>query len=202
MIHADSFLELGLAFHGHKCPAMPLGLRAGAAAMNRLGVERAPDGQLAALIELGEGHCGTCFADGVQVITGCTFGKGNIRKLDYGKWAVTLIDKKTGRSVRVSVKAETMAGNKKTEFMQNYRQKGVPASQVPAEVVDPLIAKVLAAPEERLFAVGEVVNHPWTEPVPSFESFVCERCGEMVAEPYGRLRQGKMVCVPCQTKTG
>jgi formylmethanofuran dehydrogenase subunit E len=50
MIHADSFLELGLAFHGHKCPAMPLGLRAGAAAMNRLGVERAPDGQLAALI--------------------------------------------------------------------------------------------------------------------------------------------------------
>lgn len=43
--------------------------------MNRLGVERSPDAQLVALVELGDDHCATCFGDGIQVITGCTFGK-------------------------------------------------------------------------------------------------------------------------------
>ena len=37
------YLEVGLRFHGHKCPAMPLGLRAGLAAMKALGVERSQD---------------------------------------------------------------------------------------------------------------------------------------------------------------
>ncbi|HAM45070.1 MAG TPA: hypothetical protein DCM67_08640 [Propionibacteriaceae bacterium] len=37
----QALLELGLAFHGHKCPAMPMGLRAGLAALEALGVQRA-----------------------------------------------------------------------------------------------------------------------------------------------------------------
>ena len=46
MIDSKDWLEFGQKFHGHKCPAMPMGLRVGAAAMNALGVERAKDGQL------------------------------------------------------------------------------------------------------------------------------------------------------------
>ena len=76
--------------HGHECPAMPLGLRAGAIAMNRLGVERSRDKQLLALVELGDEHCS--HGDGVQMITGCTFGKGNIKQLGYGKFGLTLVD--------------------------------------------------------------------------------------------------------------
>ena len=34
----EEILETGLKFHGHKCPAMPMGLRAGLAAMKALGV--------------------------------------------------------------------------------------------------------------------------------------------------------------------
>jgi len=79
----DEAYKIGLALHGHKCPAMPLGLRAGLAAMEALGVQHAPDGQLTALVEIDRNHCSTCFADGVQVVTGCTFGKGNIRSLGY-----------------------------------------------------------------------------------------------------------------------
>ena len=45
MIEAREFLMAALELHGHKCPAMPLCLRAGAAAMNRLGVERSQDKQ-------------------------------------------------------------------------------------------------------------------------------------------------------------
>ena len=41
MLDAE-LLTLGLKFHGHKCPAMPMGLRAGVAAMRALGVEPGP----------------------------------------------------------------------------------------------------------------------------------------------------------------
>ena len=177
MVEPKEFLEAGQAFHGHKCPAMPMGLRVGAAAMNKLGVERAQDGQLLALVELGEDHCATCFGDGIQMITGCTFGKGNIRKLHHGKWGVTLIDTKTGRAVRVTPKAEAMLANKKSDFFAKYREKGIPASKVPAEVVDPLVKKVMSAPENQLLDVGEIMEYAVPKKVDSFAGFVCDNCG-------------------------
>jgi len=201
MIHASDFLQAGLVLHGHKCPAMPMGLRVGAAALNELGTERAKDGQLMALVEIGDDHCATCFADGVQMITGCTFGKGNIRKLHYGKWGLTLVDKKSGRAVRVSPKAEAMAANKQTDFFQKYRMKGIPASEVPAEVVDPLVQQVMSAPEGQLLNVGGVVEQKWEDCPHSFDSFVCDLCGEMVVEPYGRVLGAKKVCIPCRERT-
>ncbi len=59
--------EMGLRFHGHKCPAMPMGLRAGLAAMKALGVERAKDKELVVESETGEGHAAGCFVDGLMV---------------------------------------------------------------------------------------------------------------------------------------
>jgi formylmethanofuran dehydrogenase subunit E len=43
-----------------------------------------------------------CFADGVEVATGCTVGHRTLRVEDYGKIAATFIDTKTGRAVRVA----------------------------------------------------------------------------------------------------
>ena len=197
MINARDFLADGLKLHGHKCPAMPLGLRAGAAALNKLGINRTGDSEWLALVELGDHHCATCFADGIQMITGCTFGKGNIQKLNYGKWGLTLIDKKRSKAVRVVPRAEVMLANKKTDFFQNYRMKGVPPTKVPQEVVEPLVEKALSAPEEQLLKISEIFDYPYTEPHHSFSSFVCEECGEMVVEEYGRLKDGKNVCIPC-----
>jgi len=200
MIDPQDYLKAGQQFHGHKCPAMPLGLRVGAAAMNALGVERAHDGQLIALVEIGENHCATCFGDGVQMITGCTFGKGNIHCLHLGKWALTLIDKATGRAVRVTPKAEAMLANKQTNFFKEYREQGIPASEVPADVIEPLVAKVMAAPDDQLLSIGEVFQRPWQDPTHSFSSFVCEECGEMVVEGYGRIVGERSVCISCHKK--
>ena len=197
MVNAKEFLEVGQKFHGHKCPAMPLGLRVGAAAMNRLGVERAPDAQLVALVELGEDHCAICFGDGIQVITGCTFGKGNIKKLNYGKWGLTLIDPAGGRAVRVVPKAEAMLANKQTEFFAMYRERGTPASKVPPEIVEPLIEQVMTVPDRTLFTVGGPFDYRLPGKVQSFVSFVCDRCGEMTVEGYGRPLGDKKVCIPC-----
>lgn len=200
MVDPKAFLEIALELHGHRCPAMPMGLRAGAAAMNTLGVARSEDKTLSALVDLGDNHCSHCFADGVQMITGCTFGKGNIKQLGYGKFGLTLIDNVTGRGVRVVPRADAQMQMKTTPFFQQYRVKGVPPSKVPRDVVDPLIERVLSAPEEKLLSVGEVFDCPAASSPETFASFVCDECGEMVVEPYGRVIGDRKVCIPCQEK--
>jgi formylmethanofuran dehydrogenase subunit E len=199
MTDPHALLAAAQLLHGHKCPAMPLGLRAGAAALEALGVERSLDGQLEAILELGDGHCSHCFADGVQMSTGCTFGKGNIRKLGYGKFGLTLVDRATGRRVRVVPRAEAQAASRQTPFFLEYRMKGIPASQVPAEVVEPLIQKVMNAPVAQLLKIGAVEMGPAiARAAEQFAAFVCESCGETVIEAYGRLHGDRKLCIPCR----
>jgi formylmethanofuran dehydrogenase subunit E len=200
MVNAKEWLVFGQKFHGHKCPAMPNGLRAAEAAMNKLGVERTGDSALHVILELGENHCATCFADGVQVLTGCTFGKGNIEKNHKGKWGLTLIDKKTNRAVRVVPKAEAMMQTKKTSFFRDYREKGIAPTQVPDEVVQPLVDKVMNAPAEMILDVSEVFEYKWEQPAHSFNSFPCESCGEMVVAEYTVEVNGKLICKDCAEK--
>ena len=192
--------KVGLALHGHKCPAMPLGLRAGLAALEALGVKHAPDGQLSALVEMDRNHCSTCFADGVQVATGCTFGKGNIKSLGYGKFALTLIDNKTSRSVRVIPTIKAMRRNQESAFLQKRRQ-GTPASQIDPALAEPLTDAVLSDPVETLFTVEPVTQVTLPQMPPhAFDTIICAECGEMAVERYARVKHGKIVCMPCAEK--
>jgi len=200
MINPKDWLEFGQKFHGHKCPAMPMGLRVGAEAMNALGVERAKDGQLVAFVDLGDDHCATCYGDGLQVIMGTTFGKGNLKKTHKGKWAVTVVDRATGKAVRVTPKAEAMLNNKKSKFFTDYRMLGKPASSVPADVVDPLIEGVMNAPADILINISPVFNYELEPKKDSFDGFVCEECGEMTVMEYGRIKGDKKVCMDCAVK--
>jgi len=200
MVNPQEWLEFGQKFHGHKCPAMPMGLRVGAAAMNALGVERAKDGQLIAFVDLGDDHCATCYADGLQVIMGTTFGKGNIKKTHKGKWAVTVVDRATGRAVRVTPKAEAMLNNKKSKFFTDYRMLGKPASVVPAEIIDPLVESIMNAPDEMLLTVSPIFEYKLEPKKDSFDGFVCEECGEMTVMEYGRIKGDKKVCIDCAKK--
>jgi len=200
MVNPKEWLEFGQKFHGHKCPAMPMGLRVGAAAMNKLGVERAKDGQLVAFIEIGDGHCATCFADGIQVITGATLGKGTAIKTHLGKWGVTLVDKTTNRAIRVAPKGSMMAKSKATPFFKEYRQRGIPASHVPNEIVDPLVENVMNAKEVEALIIGEVFHYEYHEEPHTFDSAICERCGEMHVVKYGAKINGKQHCHSCATE--
>ncbi len=196
----QDLLDLGLKFHGHKCPAMPMGLRAGLAAMNALGVEHAADGQLMALVEIDEGHCATCFADGIQVATGCTFGKGNIRSLRYGKFGLTLVDKRTQRAVRVVPKGA-----------RDDEEPGVRVHEAAqlghARLADPRRARRPARsrwsprhPTRRILDIGEVTAYEWHDAPHTFEAFLCPECGEMVVERNARVKGGVAVCQPCSER--
>ncbi|NIA19075.1 MAG: formylmethanofuran dehydrogenase, partial [Xanthomonadaceae bacterium] len=110
-------LEVGMKFHGHKCPAMPLGLRAGTAAMKALGVERAQDKELYLISETGKDHAAGCFLDGLMMATGCTYGKSNIEKLYYNKMAFTLLDVSGQLAVRVSLKPDFLGKMMQSPFV-------------------------------------------------------------------------------------
>lgn len=200
MDRTNELYQAGLLLHGHKCPAMPMGLRAGLAALEALGVQRATDGQLTALVEIDRDHCATCYADGVQMATGCTFGKGNIQKLGYGKFVLTLIDNKTRRGVRVVTRPETIQRSKESEFIE-HRKQGVPASKIDPSLSTPLIDAILSAPADELFVIEAVreYNLPPARPY-DFNTVTCAECGEVAVERYARVKNGKIVCIPCADK--
>ncbi|GAB4177829.1 MAG: FmdE family protein [Geothermobacteraceae bacterium] len=196
MKNLNDLFETGMKFHGHKCPAMPMGLRAGLAAMKALGVERAQDKELQILAETGEGHAAGCFVDGVMTATGCTYGKSNIKKLYYNKMAFTLIDSKTGRSVRVSVKPGFFEKALNSPFVQQ-RKAGVPPQDIPAEIADPLVNNILSMPEENFLDIGEIQHVEVPQGKGCFDAKPCARCGELTFVNKLQDSPDGPVCIPC-----
>jgi formylmethanofuran dehydrogenase subunit E len=191
------YFNLALKFHGHKCPAMPMGLRAGLAAMKTLGVERAKDKELVVESETGEGHAAGCFLDGIMVATGSTYGKANIKKLYYSKMAFTLIDAGTGRAVRVSLKPEFFEKALNSPFVQK-RKEGVLPQDIPPEITDPLVERILNLPEAEFLNIGKILHRKIKKGSPNFEVKRCSRCGEAVfTDKLKETAAGKFLCIPC-----
>jgi formylmethanofuran dehydrogenase subunit E len=185
--------ELGLKFHGHKCPAMPMGIRAGLAAMNVLGVKRSLDKELVVESETGEGHAAGCFVDGVMVSTGATFGKSNIKKLNYSKMAFTLIDTTTDRAVRVSLKPEFFEKALASPFVQK-RKEGVLPQDIPAEITQPQVDRILSLPEAEFLNISEVFAKKLPKGKGNFETKRCAMCKEAV---FTDKLNKNMLCIPC-----
>jgi len=200
MSELKELLELGFKFHGHKCPAMPMGLRAGLKAMEVLGVKRAKDKELYVISETGKGHAAGCFLDGVMVATGCTYGKSNIEKKYWDKMAFTLIDRKTNRAVRVSLKPDFFKKALESPFVE-MRKKGIPPQDIPFEVLEPLLNKILTLPYEAFLDVSPVFEYKLKSRPSCFRALPCESCKELTFETGLRIRNGKIVCIPCSEKT-
>jgi formylmethanofuran dehydrogenase subunit E len=173
-----------------------MGVRIGLAAMRALGVERSGAKSLHAIVEIGDHHGAMCFGDGIQYVTGCTFGKGNIEKNPKGKLGLTLVDKATKRAVRARYKPTLQARIKDSRFMQK-RSAGVPPTEIPDEEQWELVNLLWEAPAEDVMVVGPVVAYPWSEPEEVVRFAVCAGCGELVAEPYLRLVKGETRCRDC-----
>ena len=197
MSELKELFDLGLKFHGHKCPAMPMGIRAGLAALNALGVKRSQDKELVVESETGEGHAAGCFVDGVMVATGATYGKSNIKKLNYSKMAFTLIDTATDRAIRVSLKPEFFEKALSSPFVQK-RKEGVLPQDIPAEITQPQVERILSLPEADFLKLSEVFTRKLLKGKANFETKRCATCGEAVFTD--KLKEGTgggLLCVPC-----
>jgi len=164
--------------------------------MKQLGVEHASNKELYCVCETGFAHATMCFVDGVQVATGCTFGKANIKKLDYEKNAITLIDVKKKKAVRIALNPDFQKKGLGSKFVQ-MRSQGIEPQDIGAETVDPMIENIMNQPDEVLFIISDVFDYDFEGKKGTFEWHQCEDCGEVVFAHAIRIKNGKNLCIPC-----
>ena len=93
--------EKAAAFHGHVCPGLTIGYRAALYAMDLLELTFSDDEQVVCITEND-----ACGVDAIQAILGCSIGKGNLLFHMRGKQAFSFYNRKTGKSVRLVLKAK------------------------------------------------------------------------------------------------
>jgi formylmethanofuran dehydrogenase subunit E len=185
-----------IKFHGHACPGLAIGFRVANLALNELGL-RARDEELVAIVENN-----SCAVDAIQLICGCTFGKGNLVFKDFGKQVYTFIRRPHSEAVRIAVKWKPDPEDPETELMWTRYSEGDRSSEVTAVVQDRKARKmngILAADDTELFEIKRVeVEMP--EPARIYKSLTCASCGEKVMESRIRNIEGKILCMPCTEK--
>ncbi|MCA1766050.1 MAG: FmdE family protein [Desulfobulbaceae bacterium] len=184
-------------FHGHACPGLAFGFRATGLALEKLGISRAGDEELVAVVENK-----SCAVDAIQAMAGCTFGKGNLIFKDYGKQVYTLFNRSTGEAVRLAVIWETSAESEKTrEAWQSFRAgERSPEIMALVEIAKKTkLEEILAAPDRKLFKVTTPKLDP-PAPARIYQSLTCRRCGEKVMEPRAEPGADGPLCIPCNAR--
>lgn len=183
-------------FHGHICPGLVLGYRVSLLALKELG-KKSEDEEIVAIVENN-----SCAVDAVQAMTGCTFGKGNLIFNDYGKQVYTFIKRPSHKAIRISIVWTSPAETEKEKEMWNRYMKGEHTPAVIKAVharKTKKIDAILKAGDKELFKVKHI-KMDLPDEARIYPSISCQRCGEKTMEPRIRIKNGRMVCIPCMEK--
>lgn len=181
-------------FHGHICPGLAIGYRASKAGMGWLKEHRSEDEEIVAVVETN-----ACGADAVQVLTGCTFGKGNFFFKDYGKQVLTLISRSSGEGIRVALREGSLALSEEHQrLMEKIRtgQATDPEKDRFQELHHERARDILTKPLDALFDL-KPVNESLPSKAVIEPSKLCEICGEPTMGSKLTDVDGKMLCGSC-----
>ncbi|MBR7177942.1 MAG: formylmethanofuran dehydrogenase [Oscillospiraceae bacterium] len=157
-----------VAFHGHECGGLTIGYKASLYAIELLKLEFSSDEQVVCIAEND-----ACGIDGIQVMLGCSIGKGNLLFHMRGKQAFSFYNRKTGKSVRLVLKPKPVGMTREESF--SYYQ---------------------ACSPEEMFEVKETtIRLPETARL--FDSYVCDCCGETTGANWIRLSGDRKLCLDC-----
>jgi formylmethanofuran dehydrogenase subunit E len=184
-------------FHGHVCPGLSIGFKAALAGMAWLKERRSEDEELVAIVETN-----ACGADAVQVLTGCTFGKGNLIFLDYGKNVFSFVSRKSGKGVRVALAAGAFQPDERhMELIQKIRSETA-TEQERAEfrrIHERRSREILEKEPSELFNLApvQVELPPKAEIQPSG---LCDLCGEPTMASKLSRKGDSLLCHSCIEK--
>jgi formylmethanofuran dehydrogenase subunit E len=192
-----SLLRLTGLIHGHYCPGSAMGVKAATRAVREIKARSTGMEEVLAIVETN-----SCFADGVQMVTGCTLGNNALIYRDFGKSVVTLTFR-SGEAVRVAAKPDGLALDKRNPeawalFNKVVKQRNGTEEETARlrHVWIETAFAVLDVPDEELFTITRL-----TVDVPAyagiFGSVTCADCGESTMEPRARIKDGKQVCLAC-----
>ncbi|MGO9571139.1 MAG: FmdE family protein [Desulfomonilaceae bacterium] len=193
ILSKDDFRKC-LEFHGHLCPGLAIGYKAAEAGLEWLRERRAFDEELVAIVETD-----ACGADAVQVLTGCTFGKGNLIFRDHGKNVYSFFSRSSGSGVRVALRAgafqpnerhmdliqkirtDTASDEERSEFRRLHEQRS---------------HDILEADPDKLFKIESVeIELPLKAKIEP--SKVCDSCGEPTMASKLEQRGASRLCRSC-----
>ena len=157
-----------VAFHGHECGGLTICYKASLYAIELLKLDFSADEQVVCISEND-----ACGVDAVQVMLGCSIGKGNLLFHMRGKQAFSFYNRKTGTSVRLVLKPRPEGMTKADSFA--YYQ-----SREPKDMFDVKDATIQLPEKARLF-----------------DSYVCDCCGETTGANWIRLAGDKKLCLDC-----
>ena len=191
--YTEEKIEQTIAFHGHSCPGLAIGIRAAELARDRLGTPDQSD-----LVAVAETDM--CGLDAIQFLTGCTYGKGNLIHKDLGKMAFSFYDRKTGKGFRALLNPNARAAF--SDEMRDLMKKVMGNTATPAEqqrsdaLRSELQAQYMTLPLEEMFLVEETPA-PAPRRARILDSLPCAQCGEMTMESRTRRFDGQTLCIPC-----
>lgn len=192
-------LEKSGELHGHLCSYSAYGVKAGYIAMRELGIRNTGMEEIVAIVETNN-----CFSDGIQLVTGCTFGNNGLIFRDFGKTAVT-VAKRDGTAIRIVLNPDVDA-RRAQEYPEAHelfdkivakREKATPEEhkrlmQLFAEMS---IAE-LETPADEIFLIKRL-NIRVPEYAPIFDSVTCSICGESLMKTRAVNENGEYLCIPC-----
>ena len=192
-----STFEAVIGFHGHSCPGLAFGFRVAEAAMRRLLTDRAEDEELVAVVENN-----SCAVDAIQAMAGCTFGKGNLVFLDYGKQVYTFFRRSDGKGLRVAVSWQGQPESESDRALWQRYLAGDRCPEVMAAVARCKQARtnaILRAAEGDLLTISEPqVVLP--APARIYNTVLCGCCGEKVMASRTVEIGNEIRCIPCSGK--
>ncbi len=191
---SEEMIQKTVAFHGHMCPGLAIGIRAAEVALRDIG-PHAHDEEVVAVVETD-----MCGVDAIQSLTGCTFGKGNLIHLDYGKNAFTFYRRSDGKGIRLVTRLEAFAepdpewqalrerlGDADLTLEERKRFWELHAARS-RQILDLSLDELFALKEPE----GNIPSHARV-----MDSVTCEGCSEQVMETRTRRFEGKTLCIPC-----
>jgi len=184
-----------IEFHGHTCPGVAIGYRAARAGLEVLDKQRSRDEELVAIVETN-----ACGADAIQVLTGCTFGKGNFVFKDYGKHAFVFFSRKSGKGFRVVLRPEILELERQDQQLIDKVREETANEQEQSEFKKLHLKRtraILDQPIGLLFNIREV-QVPIPEKAKMAPSKICESCGEPAMSSMFEEVDGKWLCRGCR----
>jgi formylmethanofuran dehydrogenase subunit E len=176
-----------------------VGYRAARAGLDWLKERRAADEELVALVETD-----ACGADAVQVLTGCTFGKGNFFFKDYGKQTFILAARKSNRGVRIALKPGALEIPERHRILMDKLRKDGASEEERKEFHELHLQRsreILEKPEEDLLTV-KPVNLSLPPKARIEPSKPCARCGEPTMASKLSKVEDLEICRECLGELG
>lgn len=193
-----SLLTRAGEIHGHYCPGLSLGVLASTELMNKL--SKANDGleEIIAVIETNN-----CFSDGVQYVSGCTFGNNALVYRDMGKTAVSLVTR-DGNGFRASV-LPSYRSILESEFSEYFslfnnvicehcRDENIVKDFKKAGMETSFA--MLSIDLDKLLSVKPVkIELPGYAPI--YETVICGACGEGIMSTLSTNIDDRTLCLSC-----